>query len=213
MNKQRTIREALFDYIPAQAVEMAATWFDNNHVVLRITRNRSTKLGDFRGAPQGKPSYISVNHNLNKFSFLITLLHEMAHAEVHFNYSRRMAPHGKAWKQAYQRIAIPYIAAGIFPETLNLVYSKYLSNPKASSTSCLPLASALREYDNNAGEVIVSMLHPGSLFMLRDGKTFRVVEKLRKRYRCFCFDNKKTYLFSPVAVIEPLPSQKTGTTD
>lgn len=213
MNKPRTIREALFDYIPAQAVEMTATWFDNHHVVLRITRNRSTKLGDFRGAPQGKPSYISVNHNLNKYSFLITLLHEMAHAEVHYNYSRRMAPHGKAWKQAYKRIATPYITAGVFPQTLTQVYSKYLENPQASSSSCLPLASGLREYDNNTGEVIVSMLQAGNLFMLRNGMTFKVVEKLRKRYRCFCIDNKKTYLFSPVAVIEPVPPQKTGTTD
>lgn len=213
MNKSRTIRQALSDYIPEDAVQMAASWFDNNHVILRITRNRSTKLGDFRGAPSDKPSYISVNHNLNKYSFLITLLHEMAHADVHFKYSRRIQPHGKIWKAAYQNIAAPYLQTNIFPDNLRNVYRNYLSNPQASSTSYLPLASLLKEYDNNSGEITVSMLQAGALFEHSNGKIFRVIEKLRKRYRCFCIDNKKTYLFSPIAVIKPLQDQKTGTAD
>lgn len=213
MNRSRTIRQALSDYLPDAAVDMAASWFDSNHVILRVTRNRSSKLGDFRGAPSGMPSYISVNHNLNKYSFLITLLHEMAHADVHFRYTRRVKPHGKIWKAAYQQIAVPYLQADIFPDNLKKVYGNYLSNPQASSTSYLPLASLLKEYDNNSGEITVSMLQPGSLFEHSNGKIFKVIEKLRKRYRCFCFDNKKTYLFSPIAVIKTLPDQKTGTAD
>lgn len=213
MNKRTTIREALPACIPLNAVEMIATWFDNHHVILRITRNRSTKLGDFRGGAHGSPSYISVNHNLNKYSFLITLLHEIAHAEVHLSYSRRMAPHGKAWKSAFQRITIPFIDAEIFPEPLKQVFIQYLNNPKASSTTYLPLVSALRAFDNNSDEVIVSLLQPGDMFTLRDRRTFKVIEKLRKRYRCYCIENKKTYLFSPVAVIQPLSAQKTGTAD
>lgn len=213
MNKHATIREALQVYIPLSAVELVAAWFDKHYVILRITRDRSTKLGDFRGAPHGKPCYISVNHNLNKYSFLITLLHEMAHAEVHFSYTRRMAPHGKSWKSAYQRIALPFLTEDIFPERVRKAFADYLQNPKASSTTCLPLVSALREFDNKEGEFTVSMLKPGDMFALRGKHTFRIIEKLRKRYRCICIDNKKTYLFSPVAVIEPLEIQKTGTAD
>jgi len=213
MNRNRTLRQALPDYIPEAAVDMVAAWFDKNHVVFRITRNRLTKLGDFRSNPTGKPCSISVNHNLNKYNFLITLLHEMAHAEVHFNYSRRMAPHGKAWKLAYRRIAMPYIECGIFPENVTQVYQRYLSNPLASSTSCLPLARALREYDNNSQEVIVSMLMPETLFALPDGRVFKMVEKLRKRYRCYCLNNKKTYLFSAMAIIKPLGDNEKSMVD
>lgn len=213
MNRNRTLRQALPDYIPEAAVNMVAGWFDKNHVVLKITRNRRTKLGDFRGAPSGKPCSISVNNNLNKFNFLITLLHEMAHAEVHFNYTRRIAPHGKAWKLAYRRIAMPYIEYGIFPEDISQVYQRYLSNPLASSTSCLPLARALREYDINPQEMIVSMLKPETLFALPDGRVFKMMEKLRKRYRCYCLNNKRTYLFSAMAIIMPLEDNENPQVD
>lgn len=213
MNRNRTLRQALPDYIPEAAVDMVASWFDKNHVILKITRNRLTKLGDFRGAPAGKPTSISVNHNLNKYNFLITLLHEMAHAEVHYNYSRRMAPHGKAWKLAYQRIAMPFMNQQIFPENIKQVYLRYLNNPLASSTSCLPLATVLREYDNNSNEIVVSMLQPETLFTLPDGRVFKMVEKLRKRYRCYCLNNKRTYLFSAMAIIKPLSDTETSQVD
>lgn len=213
MSRNRTLREALYDFIPEAAVEMTAAWFDRNYVVLKVSRNRATKLGDFRGAPSGMPSYISVNHNLNKYSFLITLLHEMAHAEVHLSAGRRVQPHGRAWKLAYQKLALPYLKDGIFPENIRNVFTNYLQNPAASSSTYLPLASVLKEFDTASGEVTVSMLQPGTLFVHNGGRVFKVIEKLRKRYRCLCLDNKKTYLFSPLVAISLLHDQKTGTAD
>lgn len=208
MNKNRTLRQALSDYIPDAAVELAAEWFNKYPVILKITRTRVTKLGDFRGAPIGKPSSISVNHNLNKYSFLVTLLHEMAHAEVHFTYSHRTAPHGKAWKHVYKLVASPYLNKDIFPDDIMHVYTDYLINPQATSTSYLPLAQALRNYDFRTEEVTVSMLSPETIFALHDGRMFRIVTKLRKRYRCYCLHTKKTYLFSPMAIVKPIESQK-----
>ncbi len=208
MNKNRTLRQALSDYIPDAAVDMVAEWFNKYPVILKITRTRLTKLGDFRGAPVGKPSSISVNHNLNKYSFLVTLLHEMAHAVVHFNYSHRTAPHGKAWKLAYKQVASPYLLNEIFPNDILIAYTDYLINPQATSTSNLPLAQALRNYDNRTEEVTVSMLSPETIFALHDGRMFRIVTKLRKRYRCYCLSTKKTYLFSPMAIVKPIESLK-----
>lgn len=213
MNKSRTLHEALSDYIPESAIEPVENWFNNHYVALSVTRNRLTKLGDFRGSLNSKASYISVNHNLNRYSFLITLLHEMAHAEVHFNYKRRVEPHGKAWKLAYQRLAMPFTTDGTFPEKLNDAFIKYLLNPRASSMSSIPLAQALREFDSNNDEITVSMLAPETLFTIHDGRVFKMVEKLRKRYRCYCFNNKKTYLFSPLAIIKPLVEDKEKQTD
>ncbi len=211
MNKNRTLRQALSDYIPDAAVEMAAEWFNKYPVILKITRTRVTKLGDFRGAPIGKPSSISVNHNLNKYSFLVTLLHEMAHAEVHFNHSHRMAPHGKVWKHSYRMVATPYLQKEIFPDDILHVYTDYLINAQATSTSYLPLAQALRNYDSRNEEVTVSMLPPETIFALHDGRLFKMVTKLRKRYRCFCLSTKKTYLFSPMAIVKPIESLKNPT--
>lgn len=203
MNKSRTLRQALLDYIPASAVDTVADWFDKNHVILRITANRSTKLGDFRSGINGKPCSISVNHNLNQYNFLITLLHEIAHAEVYFNYLRRVRPHGKVWKTTYQRFASPFLNVSVFPENVLQAFKDYLKNPKASSTSYLPLTQVLREFDEQNG-VTVSMLKPETIFTLPNGKMFRIIGKLRKRFRCYCLNNKKTYLFSPMAIVEPI---------
>lgn len=213
MIRNKTLKEALLDYIPESAVKPVSDWFDQHHVVLRITRSRQSKLGDFRGGLKGMPSFISVNNNLNKYSFLITLLHEMAHADVHFAYMRRMAPHGKAWKLAYRKLASPYLTTEVFPEKVLKAYESYLLNPLASSMAYIPLVVALKEFDNASNDVMVSMLPIDSLFESSGGKVFRVLGKLRKRYRCYCLDNKKTYLFSPMAVIKPLEIRKTGTDD
>lgn len=208
MNKSRTLTQALYDYLPESAVDPIAAWFNKNHVILRITANRATKLGDFRSGINGKPCSISVNHNLSKYNFLITLLHEIAHAEVYFNYLRRVAPHGKAWKMTYQKVAAPFLNVAVFPEDILQVFKDYLKNPRASSTSYLPLSQLLRSLDDNSG-ITVSMLQPETIFSLPNGKMFRLIGKLRKRYRCYCLNNKKTYLFSPMAVVEPIKDKST----
>ena len=38
---------------------------------------------------------ISVNGNLNKYSFLITLIHELAHLLTFTQYKNRVDPHGR----------------------------------------------------------------------------------------------------------------------
>ncbi|MDP4750251.1 MAG: SprT-like domain-containing protein, partial [Schleiferiaceae bacterium] len=43
---------------------------------------RSSKWGDFRPAHDGKPARIRVNRDLPPDAFLLTLLHELAHAHV-----------------------------------------------------------------------------------------------------------------------------------
>lgn len=213
MVRNKTLKEALLDFIPESAVKPISEWFDKHHVVLRITRSRHSKLGDFRGGLNGMPSYISVNNNLNKYSFFITLLHEMAHAEVHYAYMRRVAPHGKAWKLAYRKLALPFLSLEYFPEDVLHEYGSYLVNPMSSSMSYTPLVEALRKYNPDTNEFVVSMLAIDSLFETNGGKVFRVLGKLRKRYRCYCLDNKKIYLFNPMAIIKPVEIRKTGTDD
>ncbi len=212
MKQSRPLAQALPDYIPEAAVKKVADWFDKHPVALRITRNRLTKLGDFRGSVPGRLSYISVNHNLNKYSFLITLLHEMAHAEVHFNSKKRTAPHGTTWKNAYIKITEPFLTPDTFPDDVLSAYSSHMVNPGASSTVDVNLSLILRKYDapakhkdNSAPEgLIVSMLQPDTLFRLPDGRMFKTVQKLRKRYRCYCLNNKRMYLFSPLVAIEKI---------
>lgn len=209
MKQSRSLSQALPDYIPDAAVKMVADWFDKHPVALRIKKNRLTKLGDFRGSAPGRISYISVNHNLNKYSFLITLLHEMAHAEVHLTSKRRSAPHGTLWKNAYKQITHSYLTPEIFPPQILDVYSQHMINPKASSTTDVALSLVLKQYDNELAQnaekdLLISMLQPETLFRLPDGRIFKTVQKLRKRYRCYCLSNKRMYLFNPLVTIQKL---------
>jgi hypothetical protein len=206
MTKGRSLEHALNEYLPAETVGSVMQWFGAHHVILRITRSRRSKLGDFRGSTPFSPPVISVNHNLNPYSFLVTLLHEMAHAEVFLNIKRRVQPHGEHWKQAYRNLALPFLSPGLLPDPVRIAFGHYLKNPSASSTTNLKLAEALRFFDPPKDSTLISELPADALFALPDGRVFKRGDKLRKRFRCECLSNRRIYLFSPLAEIIPVES-------
>lgn len=204
MNKGKTLVQALEVYLPEGSIQPVADWFSKHHVILRISRSRRSKLGDFRSRGQLLPPFISVNHDLNPYSFLVTLLHEMAHAEVFFSRKRRVLPHGQEWKSAYRSIAMPFLEVDRLLPEFRKVFGSYLKNPAASSTSNNTLATFLKTLDAPRNVVLITEIPQNSHFSLPDGRVFRKGEKLRKRFRCECLNNKRIYLFSPMAEINPL---------
>ena len=68
----------LKDYLPEKAIDGVIKLLDKYPVHLIITKKRVTKHGDFKVLRNGQLQ-ITVNHNLNKYSFLLTLIHELAH--------------------------------------------------------------------------------------------------------------------------------------
>ena len=70
--------EVLLKYLPEHAVEPVFELIKTNSVHLKIVNERVTRHGDYRRHPSGKHQ-ITVNANLNKYRFLITLVHEIAH--------------------------------------------------------------------------------------------------------------------------------------
>jgi len=89
--------ELLSDYLPANAIESILNYQNEYKFRIKITRPRKTKLGDFRVISRNLIQ-VSVNGNLNKYEFLIVLLHEIAHVIVWKTYNKRVKPHGKEWK-------------------------------------------------------------------------------------------------------------------
>lgn len=206
MVKGRSLEHALNEYLPVGCVGLVLQWFGTRHVILRVTRSRRSKLGDFRSSTPYSPPAISVNHNLNPYSFLITLLHEMAHADVFLNSKRRVQPHGEHWKEAYRTLGLPFLTPGLLPVTVRIAFGNYLRNPSASSTTNLKLAETLRAFDSPSDATLIGELAVNSLFALPDGRIFKKGDKLRKRYRCECLSNRRIYLFSPLAEIIPVES-------
>jgi SprT protein len=202
MQKYRNI---LQKYLPEKAVEEVYKGIVQYKIHLRITKNRSTKLGDYRPAINGQPHRISINHNLNPYSFLITLIHEAAHLVVFENFNPRGRPHGKEWKYCFRELMDPYFGLNIFPYAVQIALKNYLKNPGASSNANLTLARILKKYDVEDGEgVFIEELPDGALFKTHNGRAFERQEQRRKRIKCLCTDNKKLYLFDPLIKVFPL---------
>ena len=84
----------LLKYIPETSAPLIAQWVVEYDFKLKIKRERNTKLGDYRSPQNGGNHIITVNHNLNKYSFLITLVHEIAHLVTFNAHKDRVLPHG-----------------------------------------------------------------------------------------------------------------------
>ncbi len=164
-----------------------------------VTRQRQSILGDYRHAHDGKAHRISINGNLNKFSFLVTLLHELAHLFTYERYGHRVQAHGQQWKQEFGKILTQFLAKKVFPADIETALLKSISNPAASSCGDEPLLRVLRNYDTKkTGSFLVEQLPDGSEFMIKGGRSFRKGEKIRKRYKCMEIATGKWYLFSGV---------------
>ena len=192
------------DFVPTESLALVRTWFQHNRVRLHISRERISKLGDFRAGPGVPVPVISVNYNLNKYSFLITLLHEMAHAVVWLSHKRKTQPHGTAWKIAFQQVSLPYLEAEVFPPELAAAFITYLRKPTASTMANHPLSRALRVFDEPDESIIrVAELPENTVFRIAGGRSFVKGKKVRTRYRCTCLNNKRIYLFNPLAEVIP----------
>lgn len=206
MSKQKVDLSALIPYLPEGSYEDVVHYINHYKVQLTITRKRQSILGDYRHAFGTSGHRISVNGNLNKYSFLITLLHELAHLFTYEKYGNRVQSHGKEWKQEFGMILAAFVKKKIFPSTLEATLLHTLRNPAASSCGDEKLLRELKKYDPEQNQLLfVEQLKEGQLFRISGGRTFRKGEKVRKRYKCQETATGKWYLFS--GVYEVLPAE------
>lgn len=194
--------ETLQKYIPERAVLPSMELIKKHGVNLKIVNQRVTRHGDYRRMPNGSHQ-ITVNAGSNKYSFLITLIHEIAHLVAFEKYGRRIKPHGSEWKHTFQYLMLPFIRPEIFPSKLLPVLANHFKNPKASSSTDANLSIALKAFNNEHEEsTYVFELPIGSVFRLYNGKLFKKGNKRIKRYECVEMATGKLYLFQPNAEVE-----------
>ncbi len=171
---------------------------------LKITKERSTKLGDYTAPHNGLNHTITINHNLNQSSFFITLVHEIAHLKTYQHYKNRVAPHGQEWKQAFRELMIPFLNTENLPLDILYATRKYLQNPAASSCSDVTLMRTLKLYDKLAHDNCLVLLEriPHKTHFIYNGRVFEKGDQLRKRFRCQEVGSIAIYLFSPLAEVE-----------
>jgi SprT protein len=198
-----TIRQILAKYIPEKATDPIAEWIIQYRVKIKISRSRSSKLGDYRSPRDDQGHRITINHDLNPYAFLITLVHEIAHLSAHVKYSKkRIAPHGKEWKNEFKIHLQPFLNDTIFPEDVHHALVKHIENPMATSCSDMHLQRILKKYnDDSLPYTYLEDLPNKSIFQLKNGRCFIKGEKLRKRFRCMEVGTKHIYLISPLSEV------------
>ena len=193
-------------YVPEASMPILKNWFTQTPFILNITKKRTTKLGDFRGEVGKQLCKISVNQNLNPYSFLITLTHEFAHLLVWNKYKNKVNPHGKEWKNTFTELLIVLLENKVFPDDLTPMVVKHAKQPKASSQADVQLTKALNNYNPTNDLVHLMELEQGTIFSLNNNRTFKKGEKRRTRYLCEEVITKKKYLIHGVAEVNVLTS-------
>ena len=203
MPKKEVPIDHLQQYLPDGTANAVLAYLHHYKIHLTIARERKSILGDYRHRTHHSNHRISVNGNLNKFSFLITLLHEIAHLLTFEQYKHSVAVHGKEWKMIYGQLLYQFLQQRVFPEDIERELLQSLKNPAASSCAEDDLLRVLRKYDaKDTHQRLVEELSPETLFRLDDGRVFKKGEKLRKRFKCIEVNTGKVYLFSPVYEVE-----------
>jgi hypothetical protein len=204
MSKNEAPLDAIARYIPEHSIHFVLEYLKHYRVHLTITRERKSVLGDYRHAIGFKAHRISINGNLNKYSFLITLVHELAHLVTFIEHGNRVEPHGREWKRLYSHLLKDFLTPQIFPPDILDALNHSLHDLPASSCSDEGLMRLLKKYDASTnGLVMVEQLPEGSVFDAGGGKMFRKGKKLRKRYQCVEVATGRLYLFSPVYEVKP----------
>lgn len=205
MSRQEAPIHRLQDYLPDGTYETVLNYLRQYKVHLTVTRARKSILGDYRHRTHIKNHRISVNGDLNKYAFLITLLHELAHLLTFEQYGTKVPAHGREWKTIYSGLLDQFLKHKIFQEEIEKELMRSLKNPAASSCAEDGLLRVLRKFDlHGKDNCFVEDLSSGVLFQTEDGRIFRLEEKLRKRFKCTEVRTGKIFLFSPVHKVQPV---------
>jgi len=205
MSQVERNQSVLHKYIPEKAVPVISEWIYKFDFKLKIKKSRSSKYGDYRPPVKGQNHQITINHDMNKYAFLITLVHEIAHLSNWNKNQDRVKPHGEEWKIHYKLLMQQFLNPDIFPVDVITALRKYMNNPAASSCSDINLLRTLKRYDLRESTVLLEDIPTGSAFSYNNNRYFIKGDQVRKRFQCKEIKTKRRYLFNPLTEVLVLP--------
>jgi len=192
----------LTEYINPKSLKTIRNWEEEFGVQISLSKNNKSRLGVFI-PKRGEKNVVRINNNLNKYSFMITLVHELAHASIWIKHKNKVNPHGELWKEEFRKMIFPFLNPEFFPEDILKSLSKHLLNPSATTVRDIELTKILKKYDFK-DVITVSEILDGDKFTIHNGQQFIRICKLRKNYKCKEISTHKLYRFSPLSEIIPL---------
>jgi len=185
---------SLEEFIPVKSINYVSSLIEKENIQFKIVKERRSKHGDFKRTINGN-YIITINRFYNKYRFILTLIHELAHYFVTIKYCKAK-PHGELWKNKFKQLLNPLLDKSVFPNDLLKCLSKHMENPKSTFSYDLELSKVLDKYDNSRQKYFyLDQVKDGEIFFYGDGNRFLKIKKRRKRYLCENLLNKKKYLF------------------
>lgn len=192
--------ETLKKYLPENTLPFLKNWFGPYFIHIKITRERNSKLGDYRKLRDNSHE-ITINSTLEPQLFFFVLTHELAHMLSFEKFGHRIAPHGSEWKQTFRNMLVESIS--IYHQDLQKIILDFAKSPKANFMASPDLVRYFRLKDNSGGHVFVEELEPHNEFIYNKQR-YILIEKLKKNYLCRNLDNGKTYSFRGLASVQKL---------
>jgi len=196
----------LRNYISESAVSYCMSLWELTPFCFIVTKKRLSKQGDYRYDPKTGIHRITVNGDLNQYSFLITFIHEYAHLVIRKSQIGKVAPHGQEWQSSFTKLMLPLLNDQVFPDDVLRPLSGHMRRPKASTSADQKLVCALIEYDEYGDLVPLDDLEEGQTFMFQK-LLYEKIFLRRTRILCRQFANGKKYLIPKMALVAPYEDQ------
>lgn len=190
--------QSLEKYLPQNTLHYLKIWFADYYIHIKVTRNRNSKLGDYRKLPDNSHE-ITINSTLVPELFFFVLTHELAHLIAFEKYGRRISPHGNEWKETFRQMLLQSI--DVYNENLRPIIVKFSKSPKANFMASPDLVKYFHIERQDDALVFIEKLQKGDFFIYRNEK-YLLEGLIKKNYLCKNLATGRKYSFKPLARVE-----------
>lgn len=190
--------QSLEKYLPQNTLHYLKIWFSDYYIHIKVTRNRNSKLGDYRKLPDNSHE-ITINSTLVPELFFFVLTHELAHLIAFEKYGRRISPHGNEWKETFRQMLLQSI--DVYDENLRPIIVKFSKSPKANFMASPDLVKYFHIERQDDALVFIEKLQKGDFFIYRNEK-YLLEGLIKKNYLCKNLATGRKYSFKPLARVE-----------
>ncbi|RCX01202.1 SprT-like domain-containing protein [Schleiferia thermophila] len=136
-------------YVPKAAFGYVEELLNREVIYLKVTRPKKSRAGLYFYDEKCGRHVIYINGNLDRYNFLITLVHEYAHLVVRRQYGKAVKPHGVEWKRAFAGLMRPLLRVEVFPEEIVKLLALHMRNPMATHFRDQELLSVIKKYQQH----------------------------------------------------------------
>ncbi|MFS4429769.1 SprT-like domain-containing protein [Chryseobacterium sp. GVT01B] len=191
--------QSLEKYLPKKnTLKYLRIWFSDYYIHIKVTRNRNSKLGDYRKLPDNSHE-ITVNSTLTPQLFFFVLTHELAHLIAFEKYGRKISPHGNEWKETFRNMLLESLE--IYDDELKPIIIKFSKSPKANFMASPDLVRYFHTEKQDDTLHFIEELQKGEFFIYRNEK-YLLEGLVKKNYLCKNLATGRKYSFKPLARVE-----------